>query len=73
MGDRDKTADLSRRDQGYPDVPLEQTRERWMPDPPAGVDRSAPGSGLGVSTAAVGIAVALLLVILLVALVYLRG
>jgi hypothetical protein len=33
VGDRKRAKDLSRRDQGYPYVPLDQARASWEPAP----------------------------------------
>ncbi len=70
MGDRNQAKDLSKRDQGYPYVPIEQSDPRWDPAPRGTADRGDGRSGRRLGPAIVGLVglvVLLVVVVLLIA------
>ena len=63
MGDRKRAKDLSRRDQGYPYVPLDQARASWEPAPGG---RDAGRSLLPLVVAVVAVVVLVVVIALLI-------
>ena len=54
MGTGRSDEDLSRRDRGYPEVPIEHSRAQWEPEARGNTERGGPG-GILVVTAVVAV------------------